>query len=49
MNGRRVRAAAASGLTLTAVVVIPGVAAAPPGLATPATCVSGAYTPVALR
>ena len=44
MNGRGVRAAAASGLTLTAVVVIPGVAAVPPGLATPATCVSGGHT-----
>jgi hypothetical protein len=44
MNGRRVRAAAASGLTLTAITVIPGIAAAPPGLATPPTCSSGAHT-----
>jgi Peptidase family M1 domain len=44
MNGHRVRAAAVSGLTLTALAVTPVGAAASPGLATPPTCSSGAHT-----
>jgi len=43
MIGRRVRAAALSGLTLTGLAVA-SAAAASPGLATPPTCSSGAHT-----
>src|SRR6266571_5724032 len=44
MNGRRVRVAAVSGLTLAALAVTPAGAAASPGLAAPPTCASGAHT-----
>ena len=44
MNGRRVRVAAVSGLTLIALAVTPAGAAASPGLAAPPTCSSGPHT-----
>ncbi len=44
MNGRRVRVAAVSGLTLAALAVTPAGAAASPGLAAPPACSSGAHT-----